>query len=100
MAYSKGSMIAATAGATVIGFVLGFVPCLGGLVNMAIQLGLAVWALTIQYHGFRIQHGLSEGKALVCVLWWLVVACCLGAGLVFLAIGMIGAAGAQQGGGF
>lgn len=97
--YSLGTFAAPMAAATLIGLVLQFIPCLGGLVNMAIQLGLAGWMLAVQYHGFKIQHNLTQGRALLCVLWPFIFACCACGGLFALVFSMAAAGGAAGGGG-
>jgi hypothetical protein len=61
-----------------------------------------IWKWICQYHGFVHAHRLSSGKALLCVVWPLilgVVCCCSGLGLAFI-LGAAGGAGGGGGGGF
>ncbi len=99
LGYTLGSFALPMAAVTVIGLFLQFIPCLGGMVNMVLQLGIVGWLFAVQYHGFRIQHNLTQGKALLCVLWPLIMVCCMCGGLIFFAFSMVAAGGAAGGGG-
>jgi hypothetical protein len=97
--YTFGTIAAPMAGVAVVGMVLQFIPCVGGLVNMVLQLAVVFWMLTIEYHGFRIQHNLTQGRALVCILWPFLLVCCACGGLIMFFFSMAAAAGGAGGGG-
>ncbi|HZU99791.1 MAG TPA: YIP1 family protein [Planctomycetota bacterium] len=100
LGYTHGSVAPATLALGIMGMFLQFVPCLGPLLNLCVQMGFVVWVHVILYHGFRTLHGFTQGKAIVCILWWIPFICCGFMLLVFLVFGAAAAAPGAGGGGF